>query len=128
MDMTLAEETAMRMLDGKFTMDDMLVQIEQTQKMGPLASIMKMIPGLGEFSKQVESMDADKQINKTKVIIQSMTKEERKDPSIMRSSHKRRIAKGSGTTVDDVNKVINQYEKTKKVMKQMSSMRGMFGL
>ena len=73
-------------------------------------------------------MDADRQINKTKVIIQSMTKAERKDPSIMRSSHKRRIAKGSGTTVDDVNKVINQFEKTKKVMKQMSSMRGMFGL
>lgn len=128
MDMKLAEQTAMRMLDGKFTMDDMLVQIEQTQKMGPLASIMKMIPGLGDFSKQVESMDADRQINKTKVIIQSMTKAERKDPSIMRSSHKRRIAKGSGTTVDDVNKVINQFEKTKKVMKQMSSMRGMFGL
>ena len=128
MDMKLAEETAKRMLDGKFTMDDMLIQIEQTQRMGPLAGIMKMLPGMGELSKAMEGMDADKQINKTKVIIQSMTKEERRDPSIMRSSHKRRIAKGSGTTVDDVNKVINQFERTRKIMKQMSGLRGMFGL
>ncbi len=128
MDMKLAEETAKRMLDGKFTMDDMLIQIEQTQRMGPLAGIMKMLPGMGELSKAMEGMDADKQINKTKVIIQSMTKEERRDPSIMRSSHKRRIARGSGTTVDDVNKVINQFERTKKIMKQMSGLRGMFGL
>ena len=126
--MKLAEETAKRMLDGKFTMDDMLIQIEQTQRMGPLAGIMKMLPGMGELSKAMEGMDADKQINKTKVIIQSMTKEERRDPSIMRSSHKRRIAKGSGTTVDDVNKVINQFERTRKIMKQMSGLRGMFGL
>ncbi len=128
MDMKAAEEAAQRMLEGKFTMDDMLVQIEQTQKMGPLASILKLLPGMGELSKAVEGVDADKQINKTKVIIQSMTKAERKDPSIMRSSHKRRVAKGSGTTVDEVNKVINQYERMKKMMKQMSSMRGMFGL
>ena len=128
MDMKAAEEAAQRMLEGKFTMDDMLVQIEQTQKMGPLASILKLLPGMGELSKAVEGVDADKQINKTKVIIQSMTKAERKDPSIMRSSHKRRVAKGSGTTVDEVNKVINQYERMKKMMKQMSGMRGMFGL
>ena len=121
MDMELAEQMANRMMAGKFTMDDLLKQIEQTQKLGPLASIMKMLPGMSDFSKQVEDSDADKQINKTKVIIQSMTKREREDPSIIRGSHKRRIAKGSGTSVDEVNKVINQYDKMKKVVKRLSS-------
>lgn len=128
MDMEAAEETARRMMEGKFTMDDLLKQIEQTQKMGPLASIMKMLPGMSDLSKQIEDSDADKQINKTKVIIQSMTKAEREDPSIMRGSHKRRIAKGSGTTVDEVNKVINQYDKMKKVVKRLSSSKNLFDM
>lgn len=127
MDIKAAENTAKRMLAGKFTMDDLLVQIEQTQKMGPIASIMKMIPGMNDVSKAIEKTDADKELNKTKVIIQSMTKAERNDPSIIRSSHKRRIAAGSGTTVNEVNKVINQYDKMKKVMKQFSSFKGLFG-
>ncbi|MDD5791125.1 MAG: signal recognition particle protein [Erysipelotrichaceae bacterium] len=127
MDIKAAENTAKRMLAGKFTMDDLLVQIEQTQKMGPIASIMKMIPGMNDISKAIEKTDADKELNKTKVIIQSMTKAERNDPSIIRSSHKRRIAAGSGTTVNEVNKVINQYDKMKKVMKQFSSFKGLFG-
>ena len=128
MDMKLAEETANRMMQGKFTMDDLLKQIEQTQKLGPIASIMKMLPGMSDLSKQVEDADADKAINKTKVIIQSMTKKEREDPSIMRGSHKRRIAKGSGTSVDEVNKVINQYDKMKKIVKKLSSSSSLFDM
>lgn len=126
MDMKEAEKSAERFMSGKFTMDDLLKQIEATQKMGPLASLVKMLPGMGELSKQLENSDADDQLKKVKAMIQSMTKAEKEDPSMMRSSHKRRIAQGSGTTINDVNRLINQYERTKKMMKQMSSLRGMF--
>ena len=123
-DQEQAEKAAKRFLSGKFTMDDLLTQIEATQKMGPIASLMKMMPGMGDLSKQIEGVDADKQMGRVKAIIQSMTPEEREDPSIIRSSHKRRIANGSGTTVDDVNKILNQYSRMKKIMKQMSGLRG----
>ncbi len=126
MDIEKAEKSAQRFMSGKFTMDDLLQQIEATQKMGPLASLVKMLPGMGELSKQLEDTDADAQLKKVKAMIQSMTKEEKEDPSIMRNSHKRRIASGSGTTINDVNRLINQYERTKKMMKQMSSLRGLF--
>ena len=115
---------ATRFMSGKFTMDDLLKQIEATQKMGPLASIMKMLPGMGEAAKALEGTDADNQLKKVKAIIQSMTLEEREDPSIIRNSHKRRIALGSGTNVNDINKLINQYDRMKKLMKQMSSIKG----
>ena len=122
-----AEDMAKRMLSGKMTMDDMLVSIEKTKKLGPLSSIMGMIPGMSDFKGQINDDQVDKSTKITKAIIQSMTKEERKDPSIMRGSHKRRVAKGSGTSVDQVNKVINQFERSKKMMKSLSGMtRGLF--
>jgi len=127
-DMKKAEESAKRMLEGKFTMDDLLDSIEQSSKLGPLSSIMKMMPGMSDFAGSINDEEAGKSIKRSKAIIQSMTKAEREDPSIMRSSHKRRIAAGSGTSVDEVNKLINNYERTKKVVKQMSSMKSMFGL
>lgn len=125
-DMSVAEKTAERLMQGKFTMDDLLNSIEQSRKLGPLSSIMNMLPGMSEMSKAIDDNDADKQLKTIKAIIQSMTPEERQDPSIMRSSHKRRIAKGSGTTVEDVNKLCNQYDKMKKVFKNMSSLTSMF--
>ena len=122
-DMETAEKAAERLMSGKFTMDDLLVQLEATQKMGPIAGLMKMMPGMGDLAKQVEQTDADAQLVKIKAIIQSMTKYERENPSELRNSHKRRIAAGSGTKVDDVNRLINQYERMKKMMKQMGSLR-----
>lgn len=122
-----AEEMMSRMLLGKMTLDDMLYSLEKTKKLGPLSSIMGMIPGMSELSGKINDADADKATKKTKAIIQSMTKEERKDPSIMRGTHKRRVAAGSGTTVDDVNKVINQFEKSKKMLRSLSSLtKGLF--
>ena len=121
-----AEEVAQRMLDGKFTLDDMFFQLDQSRKLGPLSGLLSMMPGMSQFKNQINDEDADLMIKKYKAIIQSMTKKERKDPTILRSSHKRRIASGSGTTSDDVNKLINNFEKTKKVMSQLSSMKGMF--
>ena len=111
-----SEEIARNMMSGKFTLDDMLYSIEASRKLGPLSSIMGMLPGMGDYKNMINDEDADKNLKKVKAVIQSMTPEERKDPSRLRGTHKRRIAKGSGTTVDDVNKVINQYDKMKKVM------------
>jgi signal recognition particle subunit SRP54 len=125
-DMAVAEKTAQRMLEGRFTMDDLLNSIEQSRKLGPLSSIMGMLPGMSEMSRAINDVDADRELKSIKAIIQSMTPGEREDPSIMRSSHKRRIAKGSGTTVDQVNKLVNQYDKMKKLMKNMSSFANMF--
>ncbi|MBR6233573.1 MAG: signal recognition particle protein [Erysipelotrichaceae bacterium] len=126
MDMKKAEETANRLMEGKFTMDDLLNSIEQSRKMGPLSSIMRMMPGMSDMANAINDSDADEQLKRIKAIIQSMTPAEREDPSIMRSSHKRRIAKGSGTRVEDVNKLCNQYDKMKKLFKGLSSMKSMF--
>ena len=117
-----SEEIAKNMMSGKFTLDDMLYSIEASRKLGPLSSIMGMLPGMGDYKNMINDEDADKNLKKVKAVIQSMTPEERKDPSRLRGTHKRRIAKGSGTTVDDVNKVINQYDKMKKVMRSFSGM------
>ena len=117
-----SEEIARNMMSGKFTLDDMLYSIEASRKLGPLSSIMGMLPGMGDYKNMINDEDADKNLKKVKAVIQSMTPEERKDHSRLRGTHKRRIAKGSGTTVDDVNKVINQYDKMKKVMRSFSGM------
>lgn len=127
-DMKKTEQIVARMLSGKFTLDDMLYQIEASRKLGPISSLMNMIPGMGDYKNQINDDDADKQLKVTKAIIQSMTPSERKDPSLLRGTHKRRIAAGSGTSVDDVNKLINQFEKTKKMLSQISTMKGMFGM
>ena len=126
MDMKKAEEMANHLMEGKFTMDDLLGSIEQSRKLGPLSSIMKMLPGMSDMASAINDSDADAELKRIKAIIQSMTPAEREDPSIMRSSHKRRIAKGSGTRVEDVNKLCNQYDKMKKLFKNMSSLKSMF--
>ena len=104
MDEKKAEEVAKRMMEGKYTLDDMLFQFEQSRKLGPLSGLLSMMPGMSQFKNQINDEDADLMIKKYKAVIQSMTKKEKEDPSILRSSHKRRIASGSGTTTDDVNK------------------------
>ena len=125
-DMKKAEETANRLMAGKFTMDDLLNSIEQSRKMGPISSILRMLPGMSEMAGSVNDQAADEELKRVRAIIQSMTPAEREDPSIMRSSHKRRIAAGSGTSVDAVNKLCNQYDKMKKLFKNVSSMGSMF--
>ncbi len=119
MDLEASEEAAKRMMEGTFTMDDMLSQLEQVSKMGPLGGLMKMIPGFSQFSDMISDQEAEKGMKKQKAIIQSMTKEERFDPSILNNRRKNRIAAGSGTTVKEVSNLVNQFEKMKKGMKQM---------
>lgn len=128
MDMKKAEELTARLMAGKFTMNDLLTSIEQSRKLGPISSLIGMMPGMSELAGKVNDEDADEQLKHVKAIIYSMTPAEREDPSIMRSSHKRRIAAGSGLSINEVNKLMNQYEKMSKMMKSLSSMKSKFGL
>ncbi len=136
MDLEASEEAAKRMMEGSFTMDDMLVQLEQVSKMGPLGGILKMLPGMNQYADMINEADAEKGLKRQKAIIQSMTLEERSDPSILNNRRKNRIARGSGTTPQEVSKMVNQFDKMKTLMKQMGSMSksgkmpnfsGMFG-
>ncbi|MBQ1355390.1 MAG: signal recognition particle protein, partial [Solobacterium sp.] len=122
-DMEEAEKAAQRLMDGQFTLEDMLSQLEQMQKMGPLGGILKMLPGYSQYADLIDENQANNNMKKTKAIIQSMTPAERRSPEKLRGTMKRRIAAGSGTTVTDVNRLITQFEKTKKAMDAFSSMQ-----
>ena len=113
-----AKKAVNKMMNGNFTLDDMLVQMQQMNKLGSMKGLMKLIPGMPKITDEQEK-EANEQMKKTKAIISSMTKEERNDPKILKASRKIRIAKGSGTQASDVNRVLNQYEKTKEMMKQL---------
>ncbi|MEE1318547.1 MAG: signal recognition particle protein, partial [Ruminococcus sp.] len=119
MDQKKAEQMAQKMLSSKFDFNDLLDQFEQVKKMGPLKGIISKIPGLG---KQLEDVDIDdRQIDWVQAIILSMTPEERSNPSVMNPSRKRRIAAGSGRSVEEVNRLIKQLEQMQKMMKQFKS-------
>lgn len=124
MDLEASTKSANRMMSGQFTLTDMLVQFQQLKKMGSLGGMMKLIPGMGQLAGQLDEAKADNKMKKSEAIILSMTMEERENPKILRASRKNRIAKGSGTTVADVNRLLNEYEKMKQVMKQMGAMAG----
>ena len=125
-----AEKMAQRMMSGSFNLNDMLEQLRQIQKMGDLKGIMMMIPGLSQFKKQIENSEiGDKLIKRQEAIILSMTKKERKNPDIIKAMRKKRIAEGSGTTVQEVNKLLKQYEQMSEMMKKMKKLGplGMMG-
>lgn len=122
MDVKATEKGAKRLMSGEFDLNDMLEQINQMKKMGSMASILKMIPGMSSMANQINMDDADKKMRKNEAIILSMTIEERRDPKILKGGRKIRIAKGSGTQVSDVNRLLKQFEQTKSMMKQMMNM------
>ena len=122
MDVDVAEKSAKRMMEGKFDLNDMLAQFQQLKKMGSMSKLVKMIPGLNQMADQLDEAKADQGMKKNEAIILSMTEAERKDPSIMKSSRKTRVAQGSGTQVSDVNRLLSQFDKTKQAMKQMARM------
>ena len=121
-DQRQAEETAKRLQENKFDMNDLLSQFQQIKKMGSLKSILSMLPGM---DKQLKDVDIDdRQMLRVEAIIKSMTKKERAHPDILNASRRRRIAAGCGLTVEDVNRLIKQYEQMKKMFKQMNSKGG----
>ncbi|WP_034378608.1 MULTISPECIES: signal recognition particle protein [unclassified Dehalobacter] len=120
-----ARELEEKIRKQELTLDDYLDQIKQLRSMGPLSSVLEMLPGIG---KQLKGVQIDeKEFYKAEAIICSMTADERRKPILIKDSRKKRIAKGSGTTVVDVGRLLKQYEQTKKMMKQLSGLPGMGG-
>lgn len=115
-----AEEAAARMLEGQFTLDDFLEQLQQLKKMGPLSGVMSMLPGMPKELKNAQV--GDDMVKVTEAIIRSMTPQERRQPEIINGSRRTRIANGSGTQVSDVNKLIKQFTEMQKMMKRMGGM------
>ena len=115
-----AEKTAKKMMRGNFDLEDFLNQLNQIKKLGPLENLLKLLPGAKKMG--LNNINIDPKIMKrTEAIVLSMTLEERRDPSILKASRKKRIADGSGTTVTDVNRLLNQFEDMKKMMKMMGN-------
>ena len=120
-DLDKAKELESKIKKQELDFEDFLEQMEQIQKMGPLNKVLEMIPGMGSMKDQLGDIDMNnKEIDSTKAIVQSMTKEERRNPSILNASRKKRIARGSGTSVQDVNRLIKQFNEMKKMMKMFT--------
>lgn len=115
-----AEKTAKKMMKGNFDLEDFLNQLNQIKRLGPLENLLKLLPGAKKMGLNNVNIDP-KIMKRTEAIVLSMTLEERRDPSILKASRKKRIADGSGTTVADVNKLLNQFEEMKKMMKMMGN-------
>ncbi|MGA9289517.1 MAG: signal recognition particle protein [Anaerobacillus sp.] len=116
-----AKELEKKMRTMSFTFDDFLDQLGQVRSMGPLDELMDMIPGMNKKAMKNVSVD-EKQIGRVEAIIQSMTTQEKEEPDIINASRKKRIAVGSGTSVQDVNRLLKQFDEMKKMMKQMTNM------
>jgi signal recognition particle subunit SRP54 len=126
---TTYDEKEARKLERKirkneFTLEDFLVQIRQLRKMGPLEDLLSMIPGVGKMQRGMNSQDSERELVKTEAIINSMTRQERQNHTIINGSRRLRIAKGSGTTVQDVNRLLKSYAQMRKMMKKMGRWRG----
>lgn len=118
-----AMNSAKKMMKNEFTLEDFLSQIQMMKKMGGMESIMKLLPGMGEMKKHMANMaPPDKEMKKIEAIIHSMTLKERRDPRILNASRRERIAKGSGTQVQDINKLVKQFDEAKKMMGGMMKM------
>ena len=117
-----AKELEQKMRSASLTLDDFLEQLAQVRNMGPLDELLKMLPGANKMKGLNNLKIDDKQISHVEAIIQSMTKEEKEHPEIINASRRRRIAKGSGRPVQEVNRLLKQFEEMKKMMKQMNNM------
>jgi len=118
-----ARELEKKMRTATFTFDDFLEQLSQVKKMGPLDDILKMLPGANKIKGMNNLSIDDKQIAHVEAIIQSMTKKEKEQPEIINASRRKRIARGSGRPIQEVNRLLKQFEEMKKMMKQMTGMQ-----
>jgi signal recognition particle subunit SRP54 len=120
-----AQKQAEKIMAGEFSLEDFANQLRQLRKMGPLAQVLEMLPGgMGQMAKQVDPRDAEKQLSMTEAVINSMTKQERRNPDVLNASRRRRIARGSGTDVQDVNRLIKQYREAQKLFKTLKKSGG----
>jgi signal recognition particle subunit SRP54 len=105
---------------NSFTLEDMLEQLQQVQKMGPIGQVMSMIPGMGNMAGEAQAAVDRGDLKRTEAIIRAMTPTERRDPTVLNGSRRRRIATGSGTSLPDVNRLVKQFSEMQKLMKQLS--------
>ena len=111
-----------RLAEGQFDFEDFLDQLKQIKKLGPITDLMGMIPGLNKVTKDLDPQLAQSGMKRTEAIINSMTLAERRNPDLLNASRRRRIAAGSGTTVQDVNTLVKQFRDMQKMMKQLGVM------
>jgi signal recognition particle subunit SRP54 len=124
-----AERMSRKLVKGEFDLEDFLQQLQQVKKMGPLTQLLEMVPGMGRMTKDMAPEVTDKQFGQIEAIINSMTRDERHDPRLLNGSRKRRVARGSGVTVTEVNDLLNQFRQMQRLMKQLGQGggRGMRG-
>ena len=118
-----ARKAAAKMSEGSFGLDDFLDQLQQVRKLGPMKNLLGMIPGMAAHRKELEQFD-EKEVDRTEAIIRSMTPAERRDPKIIDGSRRARIAYGSGTTVSQVNALLQRFEQAAKMMRRMTNKAG----
>ncbi len=118
------QEMEKKMRSATMDLEDFLWQLQQMKKMGPLSQLVEMIPGLGKLARQMPSEVDDKQLKRIEAVIYSMTPEERRTPQIIGGSRRRRIARGSGTTPQDVNQLLNQFQQAQKLTRQLKAGKG----
>ena len=126
-----AKQTAQmekKLRTASFTLEDMLDQLQQVQKMGPIGQLMEMIPGMGGLAKDAQASVDKGDLRRVEAIIRAMTPSERRDPTVLNASRRRRIATGSGTSLTDVNRLVKQFLEMQKMMKQLSGGRRIPGL
>lgn len=118
-----ARDSARKMMKNEFTLEDFLSQIQTLKKLGGMESLLKFLPGAGQLKKQMEGMaPPDAEVKKIEAVIRSMTPQERRDPRILNASRRERIARGSGTQVQDVNRLVRQFDEAKKMMSGLMKM------
>ena len=119
------QEEAVRMQKklrtATFDLDDFLKQMGQIKKMGPLTNLLEMIPGFGRVAKEIDPQATDRQFRRIEAMICSMTAAERRDPGLLNGSRKRRVAAGSGTSVQEINELLSQFRQMQRMMKQLQS-------
>jgi signal recognition particle subunit SRP54 len=124
-DQQTAQKQAEKLMAGEFSLEDFANQLRQVRRMGPIAQILEMLPGgMGQMARQINPQDAEKQLKMTEAIIYSMTLQERQRPDILNASRRRRIARGSGTQVQDVNRLVKQYREAQRLFKTLKKSGG----
>ncbi len=119
-DSQTAQKQTERMLKGQMNLEDFIEQLRNIRKMGPISQILEMLPGgMGQMARQIDPRDAERSMKQTEAIINSMTRHERRNPDILNASRRRRIAAGSGTEVQDVNRLMKQFREMQKMMKTL---------
>ena len=123
-DQEQAQKAAQKLLSAQFNFEDFLEQLQAIKKMGPLSQLLGMVPGLSQVTKDLPSDVTDKQMKRIEAIINSMTREERQRPDVLNGSRRKRIAAGSGTSVQEVNQLMSQFKQMQRMMQQMKSGKG----